>query len=405
LATLRRLGAMDDLFKDFLTETGAQLAIVDQQIGRFVRDSSNARLVAPIAALFRGINGACGLLDLPRLERIAGGAELQIVRLRQGDAASVGHILAAIDNVRTILQSVAATGHEPEADAGAPAPNAEAPPTAARADATITAIIVSIDGESFALPCDCVEDIATPPPGAHSDVGPVVDLGAVLDGRPARAREVALRLRIGAKSVTALADSATDIGAIVVTPLPAPLRRRSICSGATLLHDGVVALVLDPAGILAALDRASVARPDPTSATPNADPSVRPAAPAKASPGAVLIVDSEQCSRNLFARAFGAAGRPVLAAATMIAADRILRGEETIAMVLIALDPPVPDDDVRALAGLARSRRSLTIIGLSANRGDSARMRALGLDGAIGKFDPPALLALAPTRVHAGEPA
>jgi CheY-like chemotaxis protein len=397
---------MDDLLKDFLAETGAQLAIVDQQLGRFVQDSSNARLIAPIAGLFRGVKGACGLLDLPLLERVAGGAERQIARLRQGDAASVGLVLAAIDNVRTILQTIAVTGREPDAspdDEAPDPPRAEAAPKSARADVTMTAIIVAIDGESYAIPCDLVEDIVTRPPGAASDAEVVVDLGSVLDGRPARARAVALRLRIGARSLTALADSATNIGAIVVTPLPAALRRRSICSGATLLHDGVVALVFDAAGILAAFEGAEGVR---GGAKPDADQRPRPpahATPSKASPGAVLIVDPEQCSRNLFARAFGAAGRPVLAAATMIAADRILRGEEAIAMVLIALDPPVPDDAVRALARLARSRRGLTIIGLSAHHRDSARMRALGLDGAIGKFDRPALLALAPA--HAGEPA
>jgi len=403
---------MDDLLKDFLVETGAQIAIVDQQRGRFVQDSSNARLIAPIAGLFRDIKGACGLLDLPLLERIARGVEPHIARLRQGDAASVGHVLAAIDNVRTILQSIALRGCEPDASPDAeapepPTPRTEAAPKSARADVTITAIIVAIDGEPYAIPCELVEDIVTRLPGAASgdDGDAVVDLGAILDGRPARARAVALRLRIGAKSLTALADSATNIGAIIVTPLPAALRRRSICSGATLLHDGAVALVLDPAGILAAFDRADVGKPDRAGAAPNTDLRGQPAAPIKASPGAVLIVDPEQCSRNLFARALGAAGRPVLAAATMIAADRILRGEETIAMVLIALDPPVPDDDVRALARLARSRRKLTIIGLSAHHGDSARMRALGLDGAIAKFDRPAMLALAPTPAHAGAPA
>src|ERR1700722_3707289 len=104
---------MEELLKDFLTESSEQLEAVGAQLACFERDPSDARIIADIFRLVHAIKGACGFLNLARRERIAYFAETLIVRLRDGGAPNAGAVTlvaATVDRIRFIL-SVVAEGH------------------------------------------------------------------------------------------------------------------------------------------------------------------------------------------------------------------------------------------------------------------------------------------------------
>ncbi len=110
---------MDDLLKEFLTETSDHIEAAGSQIVLFERDPSNAQLIAGIFRLVHTIKGTCGFLGLPRLSRLAHAAEAMITHLRDGGKPETSHvtlILAAIDQVKYIISELERTGSEPEGD-------------------------------------------------------------------------------------------------------------------------------------------------------------------------------------------------------------------------------------------------------------------------------------------------
>ena len=58
---------MDDLLREFLTETSESLDTVDNQLVRFEQDPSDAKILDNIFRLVHTIKGTCGFLGLPRL--------------------------------------------------------------------------------------------------------------------------------------------------------------------------------------------------------------------------------------------------------------------------------------------------------------------------------------------------
>ena len=110
---------MDEILKDFLTETGEQLESIGAQLVRFEQDPSDARIIANIFRLVHAIKGTCGFLNLPRLEKVAHAAETLIGRLRDGAPPSgeiVTLVLAAVDRIKQILFALAHDAGEPEGD-------------------------------------------------------------------------------------------------------------------------------------------------------------------------------------------------------------------------------------------------------------------------------------------------
>ena len=61
---------MDDLLREFVTETNESLDVVDVELVRFEQDPNNAQILDNIFRLVHTIKGTCGFLGLPR----AGGA-------------------------------------------------------------------------------------------------------------------------------------------------------------------------------------------------------------------------------------------------------------------------------------------------------------------------------------------
>src|SRR3954465_7439861 len=66
---------MDDLLREFLTETGEHLDVVDVELVRFEREPGNETILRNIFRLVHTIKGTCGFLGLPRLEALAHAAE------------------------------------------------------------------------------------------------------------------------------------------------------------------------------------------------------------------------------------------------------------------------------------------------------------------------------------------
>ncbi len=110
---------MDELLKEFLTETTEHIEGVENQLVLFERNPTDASLVAGIFRLVHTIKGTSSFLGLTRLPHVAHSAETLIGMLRDGAAPTprmVSLILAAIDRLKSILHGVDDNGAEPEGD-------------------------------------------------------------------------------------------------------------------------------------------------------------------------------------------------------------------------------------------------------------------------------------------------
>jgi two-component system chemotaxis sensor kinase CheA len=133
------------------------------------------------------------------------------------------------------------------------------------------ALIVQAGGHRFALPqVSVVEAVGLGPGAAHTleqvqgakvlrlrhEVLPVADLCDLFSltdqDKEADARLVVV-MRVGALSFGILVSGVTDVQEIVVKPLGASLAHLKVFSGHTILGDGSVVLILDPAGLATTL--------------------------------------------------------------------------------------------------------------------------------------------------------
>ena len=107
---------MDELLRDFLTETGDHVEAAGVHLVQLERDPSDMAMVASIFRLLHTIKGTCGFLGLSRLGKLAHAAEALLSRLRDGAPATeetVGLILAAVDRIRFLLAEIEAQQIEP----------------------------------------------------------------------------------------------------------------------------------------------------------------------------------------------------------------------------------------------------------------------------------------------------
>ena len=126
--------------------------------------------------------------------------------------------------------------------------------------AIISALIVRADGRRFAAPQAGVSEVVRVGPLAarrleviegamllslRETLLPVVSLSASLGLDPGQAQGFVLVMHTGARRFGLLVDQVLDTEEIVVKPLPVALRNIRPLSGATMLGDGSVALILD----------------------------------------------------------------------------------------------------------------------------------------------------------------
>ncbi|MFL5113431.1 MAG: chemotaxis protein CheA, partial [Microvirga sp.] len=108
---------MDDLLREFLTETGEHLDVVDVELVRFEREPGNETILRNIFRLVHTIKGTCGFLGLPRLEALAHAAETLMGKFRDGmpvTSEAVTLILSTIDRIKLILAELERSATEPE---------------------------------------------------------------------------------------------------------------------------------------------------------------------------------------------------------------------------------------------------------------------------------------------------
>ena len=110
---------MDDLLREFLTETNESLNLVDAELVRFEQEPNNGAILGNIFRLVHTIKGTCGFLALPRLETLAHAAETLMGKFRDGmpvTADAVTLILSTIDQVKSILDAIEKSEQEPAGD-------------------------------------------------------------------------------------------------------------------------------------------------------------------------------------------------------------------------------------------------------------------------------------------------
>lgn len=109
---------MDDLLREFLTETNETLDALDVELVSFERAPNNAHSLATIFRLVHTIKGTCGFLGLPRLEALAHAAENLLGHYRDGapvTPAGVGLVLETIDRIKDKLAALEMGAAEPKA--------------------------------------------------------------------------------------------------------------------------------------------------------------------------------------------------------------------------------------------------------------------------------------------------
>ena len=129
--------------------------------------------------------------------------------------------------------------------------------------AIIPALVVTCGGQSFAVPQINLEEIVVPGPNCpleslgsglvirlREELLPVLDLAAILGQTqvPPESRYV-LVLQLDHTRFGLLVDDISNTEEIVVKPLGRELKSVTIYSGATLLGQGDIALILDPAAL------------------------------------------------------------------------------------------------------------------------------------------------------------
>src|SRR6201992_2062856 len=110
---------MDDLLREFLTETSESLDTVDNQLVRVEQEPNKAKILANIFRLVHTIKWTCGFLGLPRLEALAHAAETLMGKFRDGmpvTGEAVTLILTTLDRIKDILGKLEATDAEPEGE-------------------------------------------------------------------------------------------------------------------------------------------------------------------------------------------------------------------------------------------------------------------------------------------------
>jgi two-component system chemotaxis sensor kinase CheA len=181
---------MDDLLREFLTETSESLDTVDNQLVKFEQDPTDAKILDNIFRLVHTIKGTCGFLGLPRLEALAHAGETLMGKFRDGmpvKAEAVTLILASIDRIKEILGGLEATEAEPEGNDH---------DLISRLEEMVERGIAAMSGSAQPMPsAGEAEPVAEAAPAPAAPAAPKVTQGTLIDQtleRPLRLGEVSL---------------------------------------------------------------------------------------------------------------------------------------------------------------------------------------------------------------------
>ena len=111
---------MDDLLRDFLTESSENLDKLDNDLVELERTPGDLARLNSVFRTIHTIKGTCGFLGLVRLEHVAHAAENVLDQLRAGRLAVqpdvIGDVLAAVDTIKQVLGGLEQTEREPKGD-------------------------------------------------------------------------------------------------------------------------------------------------------------------------------------------------------------------------------------------------------------------------------------------------
>lgn len=107
---------MDDLLREFLTETNESISELDVELVKLEQNPNDPALLSSIFRLVHTVKGTCGFLGLPRLEKVAHAGENVLGKFRDGQLlvtpTAVSLILASIDKIKELLAVLEATEAE-----------------------------------------------------------------------------------------------------------------------------------------------------------------------------------------------------------------------------------------------------------------------------------------------------
>src|SRR5262245_58824250 len=111
---------MDDLLREFLTESNESLATLDVELVKLERNPNDPELLGNIFRLVHTIKGTCGFLGLPRLEAVAHAGENVLGKVRDGELevtpGIVSVVLESLDRIKWLLSTLEQTEAEPAGD-------------------------------------------------------------------------------------------------------------------------------------------------------------------------------------------------------------------------------------------------------------------------------------------------
>lgn len=109
---------MDDLLREFLTETAENIATLDIELVKLEQNPNDPALLSSIFRLVHTIKGTCGFLGLPRLEHVAHAGENVLGKFRDGELQVTPHavslILQSIDTIKALLSYLEKNEREQE---------------------------------------------------------------------------------------------------------------------------------------------------------------------------------------------------------------------------------------------------------------------------------------------------
>ncbi len=213
---------MDDLLREFLTETNESIEVVDAELVRFEHDPNNAKILDNIFRLVHTIKGTCGFLSLPRLEALTHAAEALMGNFRDGAQVTieaVSLILATIDRIKTLLDELERNQTEQAGDdqdlidqlnrltlAANAVPARSAAPAAASAPPSPGRVLPEQLPPAFRVAPEPQASAAAAPPEALKSTAPA-DSRAGEDGDAARPGEDRADGKIATKSIRVHVDT------------------------------------------------------------------------------------------------------------------------------------------------------------------------------------------------------
>jgi len=111
---------MDDIVRDFLTESNENLDRLDQELVQLESDPTSKPLLDGIFRTIHTIKGSCGFLGFTHLQTVAHTGESLLSKLREGtlllNAEITSGLLAMVDAIRHMLGEIQATEHDGDSD-------------------------------------------------------------------------------------------------------------------------------------------------------------------------------------------------------------------------------------------------------------------------------------------------